>query len=241
MFVRSYGRRRYHRQPEILTDNCGGRCFGLPLRVQGETAPGLAHGASFAEEHSDVTRRSLRQKRTMYFEAGLVEHRTESGATKQRLPKTLRVSLKEPITSQQSRVVSHPKANRGTAILRNRDTFFHTSKHHAVPWREQGWAMEHVGSTCRFRRPPCDSQRSVTAMSVHINNQCASERGICVNLFLILPSIIVFEHVNLYAATSERAPSSNLRSDTVKSRGLHDIHLHGALGGKLDSWTWHDA
>ena len=67
----------------------------------------------------------------MYFEAdgGPVEHRTESGATKHRLPKTLRVqeessSLKEPITSQQSRVVSHPEANRGTAILRNRDTFF---------------------------------------------------------------------------------------------------------------------
>ena len=69
----------------------------------------------------------------MYFGAdgGPVEHRTESG-TKQRLPKTLRVqeessSVKEPITSQQSRVVSHPEANRGTAILRNRDTSFHTS------------------------------------------------------------------------------------------------------------------
>ena len=58
------------------------------------------------------------------------------------------------------------------------------------------------------------------------------------NLFLGLRSIIVFEHVNLYAATSEPAPPSNVRSDTVN--GLHDIPLYGALGGKLDSWTWHD-
>ena len=109
-----------------------------------------------------------------------------------------------------------------------RDTFFYTSKHHTVPWREQGWRYE----ACCLHL--------LVSMSVHINNQCASERGICVNLFLGLRSIIVFEHVNLHAATSERAPSSNLCSDTVKSRGLHDIPLYGALGGKLDSWTWHD-
>ena len=81
----------------------------------------------------------------------------ESGATKQRLPKTLRVqeessSLNEPITSQQFQVVSHPEANRRTAILRNRDTFFHTSKHHTFPWREQGCAMMPVVSICLFRR-----------------------------------------------------------------------------------------
>ena len=92
----------------------------------------------------------------------------------------------------------------------------------------------------RWVRSEAHCLHLLVSMSVHINNQCASERGICVNLFLGLRSIIVFEHVNLYAATSERAPSSNLRSDTVKSRGLHDIPLYGALGGKLDSWTWHD-
>ena len=46
----------------------------------------------------------------------------------------------------------------------------------------------------------------------------------------------MFEHVNLYAATSEPAPPSNVRSDTVN--GLHDIPLCGSLNGKLDSWTW---
>ena len=36
--------------------------------------------------------------------------------------------------------------------------------------------MECVVSTCRFRRLPCESQPSFTAMSVHIKNQRASKK-----------------------------------------------------------------
>ena len=61
--------------------------------------------------------------------------------------------------------------------------------------KHDGCDTECVVSKCRFQRPP--GQNTITVMSVHIDNLCASKRSICVNWLLAMRSIIPIEGVLL--------------------------------------------
>ena len=77
----------------------------------------------------------------------------------------------------------------GCAVLFNKDTFF-PDLPDKVREGESGWVVQGVLSRASFRRHPPSGQKSLTDMSLHINNSYAKKRSIGKKLILTIREVM---------------------------------------------------
>ena len=79
------------------------------------------------------------------------------------------------------------------ALLLNKDTFDNgytcTSIQVPCSHKYSSWALEGMGVTSKFRRTPNPSCSYFTVANVHINNECAKRRSVCIALLLLVRNL----------------------------------------------------
>ena len=97
------------------------------------------------------------------------------------------------------------------AVLLNKDTFTRdfTCTPIRVPCslRYSSWAVEGVVVTGKFRRAPDQSCSYFTIANVHINNECAKRRSVCIALLLLIRDLWMKLGAVVLLATSTKVQS----------------------------------
>ena len=86
----------------------------------------------------------------------------------------------------------------GCAVLFNKDTFF-PGLPDKVREGESGWVVQGLLSRASFRRQPHRGQKSLTVMSLHINNSYEKKRSIGKKLILTIREVRLDEKVDMVA------------------------------------------